>query len=374
MKKNTIQVEAIQLNQNGHQVFMARVPTSVLIEHSQVDVWKPGMDDPRENGYQRNAMQSHYSKVARFLETQPLMPTSILLCVRDEVQFEPYTRGRKPGFAQEGGFGTLELPTENIYLVDGQHRVAGLRYAVEEHEAENLLEYEIPVVIMAGVDKEEEVKQFYTVNTTAKKIKTDLAERLISEMAERDSTVKDNLVGKGKGWLLRAIVVGDALNDRANSVWHDKIQLPNTKKLQGVSITQSSFANSLKPIFSIPWVGNMPDDKVAEIVDRYWTAIGRVMPEVFENPNEYSIQKSLGVNCWHIAAPAVLELAKGARLTVEAIEDVLRYAANQDEETFDAEFWQAGGEIAAYSSRSGFQILANRIEAALPSSESFVEI
>lgn len=365
-KKSTT-IEAIKLHQDSHQVYMALVPTSVLLANTTVDTWDPEAEDPKENGYQRDAMQAHYSKVAKFLSKSPLLPTSILLCVRGKVDFRPYTTG-------SGSAGQIILPDSSLlYIVDGQHRVAGLRYAIEEMDVLSLLNYEMPVVIMAEVDKEEEVNQFFIVNSTAKKIKTDLAERLISELAANDDDVKNNLIGRGKGWMLRAVRICDMLNERENSCWYKRIQLPNAKKQPDMMIGQSGFTNTLKPILTMSWVQTMSDDKVAEMIDRYWTALKRVMPEPFSSPSDYAIQKSLGVNPWHIVAPAVLELSKDSKLSIDGIEKVFLHAKSEDEDgIFSSDFWRTGGDIAAFSSRSGFQILANRIQNILPSSDADV--
>jgi DGQHR domain-containing protein len=307
-------------------------------------------------------LQAHYNKVGRYLVTNKnaILPTSILLSVRGEVVFKPLDNNTTMGH--------LCIPEAALplWIVDGQHRVAGLRHAIEDLEDEDVLNFTLPAVIMAGLPKFDEVQQFYIVNSTSKRIKTDLAERLLTEMAEQDATVKANqVVGKGKAYLLRAVKIVDTLNEQEGGPWEGRIQNVNKRKVGDVMIAESSFNESLKPILAIPWVLRMNDSEVAKIIGRYWDAIFSYMPNALATPRNYSVQKTIGTYTWHLVAPAVLEVCRtDMDFTTNKMTEILRPV----QEYLDEVFWEVGNSdgAAQYSSRAGFSILSDMILETLP--------
>ena len=369
MAKNSsvtgLRVPALKVRQNGHDLFMVDLTAEDLMKHTKVDKWKTGLP-AAEQGYQREEQQVHYNKVGRYLVTDKsaILPTSILLSARDGVAFEPAKDCPTMGY--------LYIPDEALplWIVDGQHRVAGLRHAIEDLEDENARNFTLPAVIMADMPKQDEVQQFYIVNSTSKRIKTDLAERLLTEMAEHSDTVKKNqVIGKGKAYLLRAVKIVDMLNEQKNGPWEGRIQQVNKRKVGDVMIAESSFNESLKPVLALPWLSKMPDSELATIINRYWEAIFSYMPTAHSTPRNYSVQKTIGTYTWHLVAPAVLEVCRtNGDFTVEMMTTILKSAQDYLEE----EFWEVGNSdgAAQYSSRAGFTILYEMILETLPEAEA----
>jgi DGQHR domain-containing protein len=361
-----LRIPALKVRQNEHDIYSVDLTADMLMQHTQVDKWThtPVPSSPTEQGYQREELKSHYSKVGSYLATNrnAILPTSILLSVRGEVKFEPIAGSESMGYL------TIPEAALPLWLVDGQHRVAGLRYAIEELGKEEKRNFTLPAVIMANMPKFDEVQQFYLVNSTSKRIKTDLAEQLLTEMMEVNSQVRADMVGKGKAWLPRAVKVSEALNERAGSPWEGRIQRPNSQKIGEVMITASSFNESLKPILSISWITKMSDDNLIEIINRYWLAICGYMPEAFEAPKEFSLQKTVGTYTWHMVAPTVFEVCRSKQnnFAVEHIKQILKPL---EQEYLDSDFWAVGGAAAQYSSRAGFQILSDDMLRALPNTD-----
>lgn len=360
-----LRVPALKVRQNGHDLYMVDLTADDLMKYTKVDKWKSGLP-AAEQGYQREELLAHYNKVGRYLvsDKNAILPTSILLSARDGVTFEPIKDGST--------MGNLYIPDEALplWIVDGQHRVAGLRYAIEGLEDENARNFTLPAVIMANMPKQDEVLQFYIVNSTSKRIKTDLAERLLTEMSEHSETVRKNqVIGKGKAYLLRAVKIVDILNEHADGPWEGRIQQVNKRKVGDVMIAESSFNESLKPILGIPWLSKMPDSEIATIISRYWEAIFDYMPNARATPRGYSIQKTIGTYTWHLAAPAVLEVSRtSGDFTVEKLVETLASAQEYLEEAF----WEVGNSdgAAQYSSRAGFTILYEMILETLPEAQS----
>lgn len=359
-----VRFPAIKVRQNGHDLYMADLTAHDLLTHTKVDKWD-ATQPAFQRGYQREELQAHYNKVGRYLvaDKNAILPTSILLSVRGEVTFEPLDENSTMGF--------LYIPEDALplYIVDGQHRVAGLRHAVVDLEDDKARNFTLPAVIMAGMPKFDEVQQFYIVNSTSKRIKTDLAERLLTEMADQDDTVKkEKVIGKGKAHLLRAIKIVDILNEQMGP-WEGRIQQVNKRKVGDVMIAESSFTESLKPILLIPWVLRMSDAEVAKIINRYWSAIFNYIPDALANPRNYSIQKTIGTYTWHLVAPAVLEVCRtDMDFSMEKMVDILSDAREYLEEAY----WEVGNNdgAAQYSSRGGFAILSTSILGTLPETDA----
>ena len=368
-----VRVPAIKVRQNGHDLYMADLSAEVLLNHTKVDKWTHATtgSNPTENGYQREEEKPHYNRVGTYLvkNKKAILPTSVLLCVRGPVKFEPLGEDRLTDCSTMG-YLTIPVSSQPLYIVDGQHRIAGLRHAIEDLNHEESRNFTLPAVIMAGMTKFDEVQQFYLVNSTSKRIKTDLAQRLLSEMAAQDDTVRKGLVGAGKAWMLRAVAIAELLNERAGSPWEGRIQRPNARKIGEVMISESSFTASLKPILTIPWVQKQPDEEVAEIISRYWMAICKFLPDACENPRNYALQKTVGVYSWHSVAPAVFEICRSDKdFSVQRMVKVLKNAENED--FLSDEFWASGtGDATQYSSRAGFTILGDMILKSLPESDA----
>ena len=363
-----VRVAAIKVRQNGHDLYMADLTAEVLLNHTKVDKWFSTStgSNPLDNGYQREEEKPHYNKVGVYLSknSKAILPTSVLLCARGPVKFEPLASDSTMGYL------TISAPSLPLYIVDGQHRIAGLRHAIQDLGHEESRNFTIPAVIMAGMKKFDEVYQFYLVNSTSKKIKTDLAQRLLSEMASKDETIRKSVVGAGKAWMLRAVAISELLNERAGSPWEGRIQRPNARKVGNVMISESSFTASLRPILTIPWVQKQSNEEIAEIISRYWLAICKFLPEACENPRDYALQKTTGVYPWHMVAPAIFEICRSEKdFSVQRMEKVLKQVEKGGFLTDD--YWASGtGEATQFSSSAGFAILADNILKELPYSEA----
>ena len=347
----THEVPAIRFDQDGITLYVTSLPARVIADIGVVDTWNPDLpENDGEQGYQREVVQSHAKQIARFLldpEHNRLMPTAATLCARRPLEFTPVSHN---GEAQS--FGTLSL-TPPIYIVDGQHRTAGFTLAAEEDE--EIAAFERPVVIMEGVGKLEEIRQFQTINATAKRVRTDLADRLLKQLGEFDEP--------SKSWKAVAIEVSDVLNTTPKGPWVGRITMPNGNR--GVA-TQRTMTESLKLVTT----GVLrPTDvtTIAGALNNFWGALRKLMPEAFENPRDYVLQKSVGVFAFNeVAAEVFLRcFADGRDFTQEKMYSLLRGTG----EYVDPTFWLSrskGGTAPNYGGRGGFSALAHEIIAELP--------
>jgi len=369
-----MKVTALRFIQNGQVIYMTSINSEDLIKLGKVDEWDHTISEYEldvnelleRQGYQRRPIRSHYTKVGKYLKEykeEALLPTAVFLNSRNKLDFRPFSEGSYNNYGDDN-IGILELPEDgSIYIVDGQHRIFGLSYAIEELELEEIRKFPIPVIITDQLNKIEEIRHFHIVNSTQKKVRTDLAERLLRILAEKDERVYDSLQARGKDWKLRAIRITDVLVDDINSPWYKRIKKPNQPSSSETIATQVSFTSSLRPVLTSEFALNESDEVVINWINSYWKALKELMPEAFDDPRNYVVQKTPGMYSLHSVMPYILyECAKFRDFSKERMKDILR----RDNEHFDSEFWRSGGEGAAlYNSAKAFKILADEIRKGL---------
>ncbi len=347
---------AIRIHQNGAELYSVQLRPDLLGEEDlvKVDQWNPDIEVKEaldDQGYQRTESRPHYVKIAKYLsdDKSAFMPTSALVSVRKEVDFKPVP--------EHPDLGILFIPKDSfpLYIVDAQHRRMGLLYGIRDLGAQHLKDFCLPAVIMAGVSKLDEMKQFNTINSTSKRIDTDLAQRLLSEMAERDQKFKDTLISKKKKWLLRGVAIVDKLNELSDSPWGGRVQRPNRVKTGDVMIGESSLVTSLKPVLDLSLIERMSDEDVTKLLDRYWRAIMHYLPDANKTPRDFAIQKTTGCYIMHLVLPMVLEICRDASDYTENKMIEILSPVSQKSKLLSEEFWKRGGEAGTYSSSVGFQ-------------------
>lgn len=120
-------------------------------------------------------------------------------------------------------------------LIDGQHRVAGIKEAIEENPA--IAEHEIPVSIYENMSTKECADIFLSINTEQRTVPKSLVFDLYGIASEPliDSAA------------VRARDIANALNERADSPYFKNIKLPGAPKRRG-GIALSTAVSSLKPL------------------------------------------------------------------------------------------------------------------------------
>ena len=348
-----------------------------LIDIYEIDQWQPGKRI-EDQGCQRPPIKAHYRKIGRKLKTdsKATLPTSITLSAnthvkskvnRNTVQIEPL-KGAPEGFVQ------VTIPEgHKVRVVDGQHRILGLQHAIIDLKQNDLEKFQLPFVIMLVKDRIDEIKCFHEINSTSKKVATDLALQLLNEMNLHSAIG----LSKTERWKLVALNVAMSLNRMPDSVWFENISVGN----QGSEIASSnSFVTSLKPILDMKIVQqiieDIPDEasageKVAGLVNNYWNALRMVMPNVFpvhkDEKEQWSIQKTPGFYTWNLVAPFVIEECmrnreKVSNFSSDAIAQFLgkyaRMAIDQAEM-----LWKAGtGEGSKANSQKAVKELAEAIK------------
>jgi len=327
----------------------------------------PRRDTRRKTGYQRDPSPARVNRLAKDLSSGRVdLPTAILLNMRD--------CGAEEVIDVRGGVTYFIPGGHDLHVVDGQHRVLALEKLVLA-DPERWSSFMLPFVCMLGADEREEMRQFYVVNSTAKSVRTDLALDLLKQRAESDPAVLSALIERGEDWKVRAQALVEGLVN--TSVWRQRVQLPRDAKGQA-TLTSSSLAGSLKSLLATPYFGALQADAQLRILDVFWQGVRLVLPEAFDEPTKYALQKSVGAFVMHNVLISVLEYlrSKGGSVIdresyVEALHEPLLELEGDTalgEPVKGADFWLtgAGGAAGSFSSSAGQRLLISRLKGMLP--------
>ncbi len=352
-------VDAIEINQAKHRMFVTALTAQQLVDATTVDKYDSNLspDDPNQ-GYQRPPERSRITRIGTYLikeQGSGLYPNAVLLSSRNPLRFDPIAR-------------RLELPERPVLrVIDGQHRIAGLRYAIEEKNHGTLAFLPIPVVIVETADRIEEMDQFKIINSSAKSVRTDLVNAILTAMAE--SRGMDTIPEKDQ-WRVVVTKVVDALNQRDDSPWRDVLLMPDemgTGTGTGKITRATSAMTSIRPVYEYlsghpQFAGknlNEKADALADILVAYWRAICTVVPDAFDDPEDYVIQKTPGLFSLHYLLKDDLlhRIYWGRRDWDEA---TFREFIADSPEISNADYWhKSNGGAAAYGSMKGFRDLAD---------------
>ena len=352
-------VNAIGFTQSGYRMYVACLTAEQLLSRTVVDPYNSDLEvGDSAQGYQRPPERSRITRIGTYLIKNAgdgLYPTAVLLGAREPLRFDPVT-------------GRLKLPDKSdLRIIDGQHRIEGLRYAIQEKKAEQLASLEVPVVIVEIAEKVIEMDQFRIINGSAKSVRTDLVNAILTAIAEAEGA---DAIPEKDQWKVVVTKVVDALNRRDDSPWKDVLLMPDEI---GVKSAPSKITRATSAITSIRFVyewlrefsflaGKDIDgqaDYVSDILVAYWRAIRNVVPDAFEEPSEYVIQKTPGLFSLHylLRDSLLKDIYWGRRSFDEA---TFQEFIGGSPEITDAHFWHKdSGRASAYGSMKGFRELAD---------------
>jgi DGQHR domain-containing protein len=380
-----IKLRGIACQQKDKLLITGSISAKELIQIYEVDQWQRGRSVDTQ-GCQRPPIKSHYMRLARQLkdDTRTVLPTSITLSATEYNEENDATQNHNTVVLTKMKNEIIEIliPKGNkLKIVDGQHRVLGLKHAVQELNYKGVENFEIPFVLAIVGSRLEEIKMFYDINTKGKKVRTDLALQLLNQW----STHNISKLQKGEIWRLVGLNVAMALNDDPKSIWYKAIEMANEDR-EG-TIPSSSFTTSLYPVLhDISFIRSIWQNTedyanagimIAKLVNNFWNALAVVVPECFpkdmHEKQNWLVQKFVGANVWHLAMPFIIEELMYNRLKIEDLTtDNIANVVKQfggygvDDATV---VWEApnaaegieGGDASDASARAAYKSLAKQI-------------
>ena len=180
---------------------------------------------------------------------------------------------------------TIQIDIDKIgafSVVDGQHRVEGMRMAAEKDS--RVLDFEVPVNIAINLPRISQMCHFLIVNTTQKSVEKGVEQRIIARLTQA-LEVED--IPSLPKWISKtidkcedkqALEYVDFLNNDSESPWQNKIKMANQENADG-SLNQQSFVKAIKNnilVANNP-ISIQPSDKQHKIFLNYWKAITNIL-------------------------------------------------------------------------------------------------
>jgi DGQHR domain-containing protein len=424
---STIERPALVEVQRGQVMLATTLTPAQLAAATEVDVYEPARGSDDDNGYQRRASTTRMAQAAAFYgegtekrqgrvfeDRRGLMPNPIIANIRpagepgeapDEdadvfppgVQLTFYSDADRirvmDAVATEGNAtanATVLFDSEAVaWLVDGQHRGGAVKLLLSRKRIGE--DFPVPLKIMLGFGRAEEIKQFYYINSQGKNVPTDLTAELLQRMARQDSGEAEYLSErKNKGRLLAGAAVYDALVQNS-SPWIGRIRRPNEPASKDTSIAVSQFITSIAPLQAAQMPRELSPDEWARIIDAYWEAVARLLPTPFdptEQPGDWVLFKATGVNTMHrvLADCLPIIIQRGARLAdpdqyeqlLADLPTLFGMAVDPDtgeEQKVDgAEFWRSASVASQYTGRYGTDRLVGMIRGLIAKTNAAVAV
>lgn len=335
------------IRQGNLTILTTSLKVSELLSPNFYNIDRLDPENANEKGFQRLLNKGRAKKLADYIirgqETQDaFLPTSILMATDKVIAFNEENN-------------TIEIDIDKICpfnVVDGQHRIEGLKIAAEKDS--RVLDFEVPVNIAVNLDNIAQMAHFLIVNTTQKSVDEGLAQRIRERLTDLIDIEKmptlphwiQNMVTKGEDKAALRFV--DFLNNKEGSPWMGKITMANENN-KTKQINQKSFVSLLKKHFIVidnPITeGGFAEDKQLAIFLNYWKALENIInpdsSSVFYKYNSVYLFSKFSVSFFN-------KLVNMQNFTVETMQNILQDVFdNADGEASGIghiDYWATGGK------------------------------
>lgn len=275
--KNKIVRPAALVKQGQLTLYTTSLKVSDLLIPNFYSVETLDPEDEKDKGYQRLLNKARAKRLTDYIvqgqdTKDAFLPTSIFMATHKNIDFNPTNNTIEINIDMVGPFS----------VVDGQHRVEGLKMAAEKDS--RVLDFEVPVNIAINLPKIAQMCHFLIVNTTQKSVEKGVEQRIYQRLTQA-LEIED--IPNLPKWISKTIEKGeddlalkyvDFLNSDPDSPWLNKINMANQESNDG-SINQQSFVKSIKKYVL---VANNPiiiqtSDKQHKIFLNYWKAITNII-------------------------------------------------------------------------------------------------
>lgn len=340
-----VEIPAARARQGDLTLYTTSMDVRTILKDGFYSVDTLDPHDSGDKGYQRLLNTARAKRLADYIvrgqdSQDAFLPTSVFLATNQNIEFNRANNMIKFDIAEIGPFS----------VVDGQHRLEGLRMAAERDE--RVLDFQIPVNIAVNLTKIAQMCHFLIVNTTQKSVDKSVEQRIISRLSEAldvedlPSLPKWILKIVEKGEVEQAVRIVDFLNETPGSPWFGKIQLANSDK-EGASINQRSFVKAIvKYVLTSnnPIVALKDFEKERKIFLNYWIAIC----ELLDDGNSTTLYKYNGVELFcRFSIPFFMKLQDRGSFTSQTMKSLLGRCFENVEGDYAGvghpEWWAKGG-------------------------------
>lgn len=274
---NVITRPAALVRQGNLKLYTTSLRVADLLVENFYSIERLDPADLDGQGYQRLLNKARAKQLADYLvegqdNHDAFLPTSIFLATDKDILFDSATNTITFDVEQIGPFS----------VVDGQHRIEGLKLASEK--SPEIFSFEIPVNIAVNLPKIAQMCHFLIVNTTQKSVDKAVEQRIYARLTD---AVEIEDVPNLPKWIRRIVESGDDeqalrivdyLNEATDSPWRGKIEMANQDS-KTATINQQSFVKAIKKyvLTANNPISVRPPEQQKKIFLNYWKAIAKLL-------------------------------------------------------------------------------------------------
>jgi DGQHR domain-containing protein len=217
-----IKIPAARVKQGELVLYTTSLKVKDLVSEKERFYSVETLDPVADKGFQRLLNTARARRLADYIvkgqdSKDAFLPTSVFLATEKSISFDEQNN-------------TIEIDTSEVCpfsVVDGQHRLEGLKMAAQKDE--RVLDFEVPVNIAINLPKIAQMCHFLIVNTTQKSVDKSVEQRIIARLTQA-LDVED--IPSLPRWILNTVQLGEIdralkyvmyLNESPDSPWKGKV-------------------------------------------------------------------------------------------------------------------------------------------------------
>lgn len=371
---------AIQVLQGNLTLYLTYVTPHDLATDNFYTVDK--LESRQRGGFQRILNERRAKRLSRHLTEAndhgyAHLPTTIFLATDKSVDYHAPSN-------------TLEFNFDDVCpfsVVDGQHRIEGLRQAVRNQRS--LEDFQLPVTIATDLDDTNQMYHFFIVNTTQVPVDSSLRQQITSRFTEMQGVEElpyipywlSREVSLGRD--LRALRIVEFLNEDTSSPLYGRVQMANDpigrNKIKQSSIVKMIRSEVLAPSNPIA-VQESDIDRQSKIILNYIRAIDDLFVDGRDRDRTVVYKSNgvflfLGVSKWVFG---VIYSRSPRDFTVGSLKGVIEAALNEINDTYrdmaDPDWWMPGPLGASGLNRASASRYIEAFQASLTRSQDSSDI
>jgi DGQHR domain-containing protein len=361
-----ITIPAARVKQGELALYATSLKVRILVAKGFYSVETLDPDNANATGYQRLLNSARAKKLADYVlkgqdQNDAFLPTSVFLATDKSVPFDDQANTLTIDSAAIGPFS----------VVDGQHRLEGLKMAAQKDV--RVLDFEVPVNIAVNLPPIAQMCHFLIVNTTQKSVDKAVEQQIIARLTEaldvEDLPSLPRWISKivERGEVDRALKLVSYLNEAPDSPWNGKVLMAN-EETSGTTINQRSF---VKAVVKYVLTANNPLsifgdlEKEKKVFLNYWKAIAALL----DDDSETVLYKYNGVELFcKFSIPFFTKLQEGGRFTVQVMTETLSACFDNVEGEYAGvghpAWWTKGGR-ASFLNAGALNVVSQELTKAL---------
>jgi len=290
-----LEVPYISVTQPIGEFYLSRLSADEVINY--VSILRRGLTEEEQKNVQRKLAENRQREIADYItDPDATFPTSIIVSVHEDVVTVDKKRGRL----------LFEFDDTLGEVLDGQHRLEGLRLAMDEGAAKRIKDFELPIVFMLNLSPDDKAYVFSVINSKQTKVPSSLIFDLFGMQMSRSPKKTCHEIAQ-------------SLNSKEGSPFYRGVKMLGNKIYDSEYLTQGAFAKYLLKLISktpdedarlekakepLPADDSLPfrelyrrreDGIIAKVMENYFGAISEVFAEEWsQNPQAYLLRKTAG--------------------------------------------------------------------------------